>query len=109
MIESSVHLKRGLVILFQKLLKILKNVYKCSKKVTISVKGAGFDGVELHSANGYLAHQFLDPNSNERTGDHGNDVKSCSRFALEAIDTLLKYFLLIELVSSYLLVVAITI
>jgi N-ethylmaleimide reductase len=44
---------------------------------------AGFDGVELHSANGYLLEQFLSPYSNKRTDDYGGSVKNRTRFVLE--------------------------
>jgi N-ethylmaleimide reductase len=44
---------------------------------------AGFDGVELHSANGYLLEQFLRPNSNQRTDRYGGSIENRARFALE--------------------------
>lgn len=44
---------------------------------------AGFDGVELHSANGYLLEQFLSPVSNIRTDNYGGSVENRCRFVLE--------------------------
>jgi N-ethylmaleimide reductase len=44
---------------------------------------AGFDGVELHSANGYLLEQFLRPNSNQRTDRYGGSIENRARFVLE--------------------------
>jgi len=46
---------------------------------------AGFDGVELHGANGYLLEQFLSPVSNVRTDNYGGSVVNRSRFVLEVV------------------------
>jgi N-ethylmaleimide reductase len=44
---------------------------------------AGFDGVELHGANGYLIEQFLNANVNTRTDAYGGNIANRNRFALE--------------------------
>jgi N-ethylmaleimide reductase len=50
---------------------------------------AGFDGVELHAASGYLVHQFLDPTINTRADSYGGSVANRSRFLLEAMDSII--------------------
>jgi N-ethylmaleimide reductase len=47
---------------------------------------AGFDGVELHSANGYLLHEFLAPNSNVRTDGYGGSPENRARFVIETVN-----------------------
>jgi len=49
-------------------------------------KQAGFDGVEIHGANGYLIDQFLQSKSNHRTDDYGGSVENRTRFLLEVVD-----------------------
>lgn len=46
---------------------------------------AGFDGVELHSANGYLLHEFLDASSNVRTDSYGGSPENRARFVIETV------------------------
>ncbi|KAF8890829.1 hypothetical protein CPB84DRAFT_1391642 [Gymnopilus junonius] len=51
---------------------------------------AGFDGVEVHSANGYLPDQFLQDVTNHRTDEYGGSIENRSRFPLEIIDAVVK-------------------
>ncbi len=48
-----------------------------------AVETAGFDGVEVHGANGYLLDQFLKTNSNKRTDDYGGSIENRARLLLE--------------------------
>lgn len=50
---------------------------------------AGFDGVELHSANGYLPNQFLADNANKRTDEYGGSIQNKVRFVLEVMQALI--------------------
>ncbi|HEY8898928.1 MAG TPA: alkene reductase [Chthoniobacterales bacterium] len=51
-----------------------------------NAKRAGFDGVEIHGANGYLLDQFLQTSTNHRTDDYGGPVENRARLLLEATD-----------------------
>ncbi len=53
---------------------------------------AGFDGIEIHAANGYLIDQFLKDGSNHRTDQYGGPVENRARFGLEAVDAILTVF-----------------
>ncbi|RAK67940.1 alkene reductase [Hymenobacter edaphi] len=50
-----------------------------------NAKAAGFDGVEIHGANGYLLDQFLQDGANQRTDAYGGSVENRSRFVLEVV------------------------
>jgi len=56
------------------------------RQAVINARSAGFDGIELHSANGYLIDQFLQDSSNLRTDDYGGSVPNRARFLLEVVD-----------------------
>ena len=55
------------------------------RKAAENAKEAGFDGVELHAANGYLMDQFLQDGSNKRTDQYGGSIENRSRFLLEVV------------------------
>ena len=52
-----------------------------------NAKLAGFDGVEIHSANGYLLDQFLEDKTNHRTDIYGGSIENRARLLLEVVDT----------------------
>ncbi|MCJ7757903.1 MAG: alkene reductase [Gillisia sp.] len=49
---------------------------------------AGFDGVEIHSSNGYLFHQFFNATSNHRTDEYGGNIENRTRILFEVIDAI---------------------
>ena len=51
---------------------------------------AGFDGVEIHSANGYLLDQFLRDGSNQRDDEYGGSIENRIRFPLQVVDAVIK-------------------
>lgn len=55
-----------------------------------AVLKAGFDGVEIHAANGYLLDQFLQTNTNTRTDEYGGSIENRTRFVLEIADAVVK-------------------
>ncbi|MBO9540500.1 alkene reductase [bacterium] len=57
-------------------------------QATRNAREAGFDGVELHATSGYLPHQFLSTNSNQRTDAYGGSPENRARFVLEVIDAM---------------------
>jgi 2,4-dienoyl-CoA reductase-like NADH-dependent reductase (Old Yellow Enzyme family) len=54
-----------------------------------NAKLAGFDGVEIHGANGYLLDQFLQDSTNKRTDQYGGNIENRARLALEVVDAIL--------------------
>lgn len=58
------------------------------RKAAERAKAAGMDGVELHSANGYLSDTFLQDGTNKRTDAYGGSIAKRARFMLELVETL---------------------
>jgi len=61
--------------------KLIKSWGEAARKA----REAGFDGIEIHGANGYLIDQFLHDNVNKRTDQYGGSIEGRSRFPLEVI------------------------
>jgi len=56
------------------------------RKGAENAKAAGFDGVEIHGANGYLLDQFLQDSTNKRTDAYGGPIENRARLMFEAVD-----------------------
>lgn len=63
----------------------IKAIVQDFKQAAENAKAAGFDGVELHGANGYLIDQFLQDSSNKRHDEYGGTVANRSRLLLEVL------------------------
>ena len=64
----------------------IPGVIAAYRQGAINAQKAGFDGVELHGANGYLLDQFLEDSTNQRTDQYGGSVENRARLMLEALD-----------------------
>jgi 2,4-dienoyl-CoA reductase-like NADH-dependent reductase (Old Yellow Enzyme family) len=64
-------------------------VVEAYRKGAMNAQMAGFDGVELHGANGYLLDQFLQDGSNKRDDEYGGPIQNRARFMLEVTDAVL--------------------
>lgn len=58
------------------------------RKAAENAKAAGFDGVEIHGANGYLLDSFLRDGSNQRSGSYGGSIENRARLLLEVTDAI---------------------
>ncbi|KAI8143824.1 hypothetical protein BJV82DRAFT_537931 [Fennellomyces sp. T-0311] len=68
-------------------IKDVVNEYAQAAKNAIK---AGFDGVEIHAANGYLIDQFINTSSNKRTDQYGGSIENRTRFCLEVVQEVTK-------------------
>jgi N-ethylmaleimide reductase len=66
----------------------IKQTIEDFKKAASNAMEAGFDGVEIHSSNGYLFHQFFTRCSNNRTDEYGGSIENRARFLFEVIDAI---------------------
>ncbi|MDP3175260.1 MAG: alkene reductase [Phenylobacterium sp.] len=73
-------------------LEEIADVVEAYRKGAENAKRAGFDGVELHGANGYLLDQFLQDGANHRTDAYGGSVENRARLMIEAVDAAISVF-----------------
>ncbi|RCI02979.1 hypothetical protein CU098_011811 [Rhizopus stolonifer] len=64
----------------------IKAIVQDYRQAALNAIEAGFDGVEIHSANGYLLDQFINTSSNKRTDAYGGSIENRARFPLEVVD-----------------------
>jgi 2,4-dienoyl-CoA reductase-like NADH-dependent reductase (Old Yellow Enzyme family) len=67
----------------------IPGIVEAFRKGAENAKAAGFDGVEIHGANGYLLDQFLQDSTNHRTDEYGGSIENRARLALEVTDAVI--------------------
>ena len=70
----------------------VRDVVEAFRKGAENAQRAGFDGVELHGANGYLLDQFLQDGSNTRTDEYGGPIENRARLMLDVADAAISVF-----------------
>ena len=70
----------------------ISEIVEAYRKGAENAKRAGFDGVEIHSANGYLLDQFLQDGTNKRADQYGGSIENRVRFLLEVTDAAISVF-----------------
>ncbi len=70
----------------------LAGIVECYRKAAMNAQMAGFDGAEIHGANGYLLDQFLQDSTNQRTDEYGGAIENRARLLLEATDAAASVF-----------------
>ena len=68
----------------------IKSVVDDYRQAAINAKAAGFSGVEVHGANGYLINQFLDSKTNQRDDEYGGSVENRFRFFKEVLEAVME-------------------
>ena len=64
----------------------IKSTVQDFKKAAKNAMEAGFDGVEIHSSNGYLFHQFFNGTSNQRSDEYGGSIQNRAKILFEVLD-----------------------
>ncbi|WP_230533827.1 alkene reductase [Microvirga roseola] len=71
-------------------LSAIQDILRDYEQAARNAKEAGFDGVEIHAANGYLLDQFMKDGSNKRTDPYGGSIENRARLTIEAAEAVLK-------------------
>ncbi|MEZ9056779.1 alkene reductase [Vibrio pelagius] len=66
----------------------IKIVIEQYRQAALNAIEAGFDGIELHAANGYLVNQFIDSEANNRTDEYGGSIENRLRFLGEVVEAM---------------------
>ncbi|MGE4518053.1 MAG: alkene reductase [Desulfobacteraceae bacterium] len=69
----------------------IKSTIKDFGRAAANAVEAGFDGVEIHSSNGYLLHQFFSSTSNKRTDEYGGSIENRAKILFEVIEEIKKH------------------
>ena len=83
-VEGRVQVSEPRALVKAEISEIIEDYVKAAKNAI----AAGFDGIEIHGANGYLIDQFLNPDTNLRTDEYGGPLENRARFVLEVIDAI---------------------
>ena len=67
----------------------IEQLRDCYASAAANALEAGFDGVEIHAANGYLIDQFLHQQTNQRLDAYGGSIENRTRFALDVVDAVI--------------------
>ncbi|EPA99375.1 alkene reductase [Pseudomonas sp. G5(2012)] len=70
----------------------VRELVEMYRVAAVNAKKAGFDGVELHSANGYLLNQFISEHTNHRTDEYGGSLEKRLRFLREVTEAVISVF-----------------
>jgi len=71
-------------------LEEIPGIIESFRRGTVNALEAGFDGVEIHGANGYLIEQFLQSRSNQRTDQYGGSIENRVRFLIEVTQAVIE-------------------
>ncbi|MFD0931338.1 alkene reductase [Psychroflexus salinarum] len=70
----------------------VKEIVQDFKRAAKNAVDAGFDGIEIHSSNGYLLHQFFNKSSNQRTDEYGGSIEERARILFEILNAVRVFF-----------------